>query len=438
MPDPDSRQPGLIQRKSAALEPRRLPSDYADTKDAVPLLISLPPDMQAFREEVRSFLAENLDDDLKTAARLITGVYTEIEAGQRWHRILARQGWSAPAWPVAHGGPGWNDLQCHVFSVESFRAGAPLLFNMGIRHLGPILMNRGTEEQQRRFLPHILSGEHIWCQGYSEPQAGSDLASLKLSAVRDDNDYVLNGSKIWTTGAHFATHMFCLVRTSDSGPKQAGITFLLLPMDSPGLEVKPIISLSGDHEFNQVFFTDVRVPLANRVGEENDGWRVAKALMQHARSNNINTGWIREWLAEVKRISALEPDGLGSSLREDAAFRRRLAQAEIFLERLQVLELRVLAASHAGETPGPISSLLKTLGSEVKQKITELSLDAVAWYGLPYQPGALARFSRTDVIGPRHALTAMPRYLNERAATIYSGASEIQRDVLARRVLGLQ
>ena len=386
---------------------------------------------------VRDFLRDNLDQELKTAARLTTGVHSEIEASQRWYRILARQGWVANTWPEEFGGTGWNALERYIFGIECFRAGAPLLFNMGIRHIGPILMAEGTDAQRQRYLPAVLSGEHIWCQGYSEPGAGSDLAALKLKAERQGDNYVLNGSKIWTTGAHFATHMFCLARTDDSGPKQAGITFLLLEMATPGIDVQPIVSISGDHEFNQVFFNDVVVPVANRVGEEGDGWRVTKSLMQHARSTNVNTGWVREALARLKRLAARETNGEGGRLCQDAAFRRKLAEAEIFLERVTMLELRVLAATHKGESPGAISSVLKTLGSEVKQQITELAAEAVAWYGLPFQPEALNPYADYAPIGPAEGVTALPSYLNERAATIYSGASEIQRDVLAKRVLGL-
>ena len=401
------------------------------------VFVTLSADALEFRTMIRAFLAENLDEELKAAARLTTGVYTEIEAGQRWCRILAQQGWIAHTWPVEFGGTGWNALERYIFGIECFRAGAPLLFNMGIRHIGPILMAAGTEAQRDYYLPRILSGEDIWCQGYSEPGAGSDLASLKLKAVRNGDEYVLNGTKIWTTGAHFATHMFCLVRTADTGRKQEGITFLLLPMNTPGLTVEPIISISGDHEFNQVFFDDVRVPEENRVGAENDGWAVAKMLMQHARSNNVNTGWVREALARLKRLAARESDGAGGSLCQDPSFARKVAEAEIFLDRVEVLELRVLAATHQGESPGAISSVLKTLGSEVKQQITELTADAVAWYGLPFQPEALNPYGTPDIVGPDHAVTALPTYLNERAATIYSGASEVQRDVLAKRVLGL-
>jgi alkylation response protein AidB-like acyl-CoA dehydrogenase len=399
--------------------------------------VSLPASTLEFRDTVRDFLERNLTDDLKRATRLTTGVHTDIEAGQRWYEIIADQGWAAPTWPVEFGGTGWNDLERYVFDIECFRAGAPLPFNMGVRHIGPILMARGTQAQRDHYLPRILSGEHIWCQGYSEPGAGSDLASLSLKAVRDGDDYVLNGRKIWTTGAHFATHMFCLVRTRKTGRKQEGITFLLLPMSTPGLTVRPIISISGDHELNHVFFDDVRVPAENRVGDEDDGWQVAKALMERARSNNVNTGWVREALARLQRLAASEANGDGGSLYENPAFRTKFAEAEIFLDRVEVLGLRVLAATQQGESPGAISSVLKTLGSELKQQITELAAEAVAWYGLPFQPEALDPYGHAEFVGPADALTVMPTYLNERAATIYSGASEIQRDVLAKRVLGL-
>ena len=398
---------------------------------------ALPAHAIEFRARVRAFLDANLDEELRNAARLTTGVYTDIEAGRRWFDILARQGWSAPTWPTAFGGTGWNALQRYLFDFECFQAGAPLLFNMGVRHIGPILMAQGTPSQQAHYLPRILSGTDIWCQGYSEPGAGSDLAALKLKAERDGDDYVLTGSKIWTTGAHFATDMFALVRTADTGTKQEGITFLLLRMDTPGLAVEPILNLAGEHEFNQVIFNQVRVPVANRVGAEHDGWRVAKSLMQHARSNNVNTGWVREALARLVRLAMTEPDGGGHCLARDSGFRRRLAEAEIFLQRLEVLELRVLTATHQGDSPGAISSVLKTLGSELKQAITELAAAAVGYYGLPFQPQALNSASGWSPIGPSRATTAIPSYLNERAATVYSGASEIQRDVLAKRVLGL-
>ncbi len=401
------------------------------------MLDALDPNAEQFLAEVRAFLDQHLTPDLVAAGRLTTGVFSDPRAGRRWAKLLARQGWLANSWPEAWGGAGWDPLKRYLFDSECFRAGAPLLFNMGIRHIGPVLMIEGTAAQRQRFLPGILSAEHVWCQGYSEPGAGSDLASLKLRAVRDGDHYVLNGSKIWTTGAHFATHMFCLVRTSREGRKQDGISFLLLDMNSPGLTVAPILGLAGEHEFNQVFFNDVRVPVANRVGEENDGWRIAKVLMQHARSNNVNTGWVRATLLRVKRLAARSADGQGATLCSDATFQRKLAEADIALERLAALELRLLAAQQQGDSPGALSSVLKTIGSEVKQQITELALETVGWYGLPFQPEALNPCGRPDIVGPRAAATAVPSYLCERAATIYSGASEVQRDVIAKRVLGL-
>jgi alkylation response protein AidB-like acyl-CoA dehydrogenase len=401
------------------------------------MLVSLPPDALEFRARVREFLADSLDDELKNASRLTTGVHTHIDAGQRWYKILSKQGWIAPTWPKDFGGTGWNALERYIFGIECFRAGAPLLFNMGIRHLGPVLMAHGSDEQKNYYLPRILSGEDIWCQGYSEPTAGSDLASLKLKARRANDEYLLNGSKLWTTGAQFATHMFALVRTSDEGRKQQGITFLLVPMDTPGIEVKPIINLSGDHEVNQVFFDDVRVPVGNRVGPENEGWQVAKVLMQYARSNNINTGWVREALERLKRVGEIEKDGGGQALSEEESFRDQISEADMFLSVVEVMELRVLVAINLGESPGALSSMLKTLGSEVKQQITELTARAVGYYGFPFQPEALNPFISAPIIGPTHTITAMSAYLNERGATIYSGTSEVQRNVLAKQVLGL-
>lgn len=390
-----------------------------------------------FRAEVRKFLSEKLDDELRASARLTVGAYSRIEASQRWYRILADKGWIAPTWPVEHGGTGWDAQQRYIFAMECYKAGAPLLFNGGIRHLGPVLMAHGNAAQKAHYLPRILSGDDIWCQGYSEPTAGSDLAALKLSAVAQGDEYLLNGSKIWTTGAHLSTHMFCLVRTSPRTLDQSGITFLLLPMNSEGLTVEPIISISGEHELNQVFFDDVRVPVSNRVGAENEGWQVAKVLMQYARSNNVNTGWVREKLRRLQMLSTEEASGDGRTLWDDPAFSSKLLDTDIALQAVEAMELRVLSATAEGASPGAFSSMLKTRGSEVKQRVTELEEIAAAYYGLPFQPRALDPFASVPIIGRRHHVTAMPSYLTERAATIYSGSSEVQRDVLAKRVLGL-
>jgi alkylation response protein AidB-like acyl-CoA dehydrogenase len=399
--------------------------------------ITLSEQDLAFQQEVREFLDANLGEDLRRASRLTVGTYTNMEACMRWYRILAKKGWIAPDWPVEYGGTGWTDMQRYIFGTESFHAGAPLLFNMGIRHIGPVLIAHGTREQRDFYIPRILSGEEIWCQGYSEPSAGSDLASLKLKAVREGDDYVLNGTKMWTTGAHFAQRMFCLVRTSDAGKKQDGITFLVMPVDLPGISIEPIITLAGEHECNQVFFDNVRVPVANRVGEENNGWRVAKVLMQYARSNTINMAWVREGFLRVIEIAQCEQTGSGMRLIDDTDFRLKLSALEIQLRGVESLELRVLSAMSRDKSPGHMSSMLKTQASELTQKVSELKVEAIGYYGFPFQLEALDPFDEADVIGPDYVPPVVPAYLNLRSSTIASGSSEIQRDVLAKRVLGL-
>ncbi len=250
-------------------------------------------DRGAFRAEVRQFLSQALTDDMREAGRRTTGLFAESEYGRRWFMKLADKGWAAPSWPTEIGGTGWNEEQRFIFDSEATLAGAPRLFTMGTRWIGPVLLKFGTAEQRRRYLPPILKGEHVWCQGYSEPGAGSDLAALQLRAVADGSDYILNGSKIWTTWAHHATHIFLLVRTSNEGKSQAGISFLLAPLDAPGVDISPIISISGDHEVNQVFFTDVRVPQENRVGAENAGWTVAKFLLEYERGGDAYSPQLR-------------------------------------------------------------------------------------------------------------------------------------------------
>ncbi|MEO2174146.1 MAG: acyl-CoA dehydrogenase family protein [bacterium] len=400
--------------------------NFTETDDAI-----------KFRTRVQEFLDDKLTPDLRRASRLTAGTYTEMSACLAWHRILAEKGWIAPAWPKDQGGTGWNDLQRHIFGVECFKAGAPLLFNMGIRHIGPVLMAHGTQSQRDTYLPRILSGDDIWCQGYSEPAAGSDLAALKLRAERHGDQYIINGTKLWTTGAHFAQMIFCLVRTSNEGRKQAGITFLVMPMDTPGISIRPIISLNGQHECNQVFFDGVRVPVTNRVGEENDGWRVAKVLMQFARSNNINMAWVREALQRVKEAASIESDGRQGRLVDDCYFLDKLSCTEIKLMGVESLERRLLCEMNKNETPGFMSSMLKSRASELIQEVSELMLEAVAWYGFPFQTEALSPYCKSRFVGPEYALPAVSLYLNQRSTTIASGSSEIQKDVLAKRVLGL-
>lgn len=390
----------------------------------------------AFRDEVRAFLEASLTPELREAGRRMTSVFCDKRFSLPWQKILHARGWAAPSWPKAYGGPGWNEAQRSIFAAECVRAGAPGLAPMGLRMVGPVIMRYGTPEQKAHYLPRILSGEDYWCQGYSEPGSGSDLASLQLRAVGDGDDYVLSGSKIWTTHAHWANRMFCLVRTSTEGKPQAGITFLLLDMQSPGIRVDPIITLAGEHEVNQVFFDEVRVPKANRLGEENQGWTVAKYLLEFERGGGSAPG-LGVGLDRVRAAAAKAPAGDGGPVLEDSHYRRKLAEAEIAVQAIDMSERRVLSALASGQNPGAASSMLKAQGAEAVQRIDELAVEALGAYAAVDQPGAREAGSNVPPVGPEHGLTAMARYLNNRAATIYGGSNEIQRDIIARLVLGL-
>ncbi|WP_312164520.1 acyl-CoA dehydrogenase family protein [Phenylobacterium sp.] len=392
--------------------------------------LDLTADELAFRDEVRAFLEEALTPELREAGRRATSVFMDRRFSLPWQKILHARGWAAPSWPRAYGGPGWSEMQRHVFAAECARAGAPSLAPMGLRMVGPVIMGYGTPEQKAHYLPRILSGEDYWCQGYSEPGAGSDLASLQLRAVRDGDDYVLSGSKLWTTHAHWANRMFCLVRTQTGGKPQAGVTFLLLDMHSPGIRVRPIITLAGEHEVNEVFFEDVRAPVSGRLGEENQGWTVAKHLLEFERGGGSAPG-LKVMLGRVR--SAAQSAGLLAQ----PAFRARLMDTEIAVQAIEMSEQRILAALSAGTNPGPASSMLKTQGGEAMQRIDELLLEVAGVHGGVDQPDAREPGSDVPPIGPEAVLTAMPRYLNDRAASIYGGSNEIQRDIIARLVLGL-
>src|SRR5690349_1960205 len=361
----------------------------------------------AFQAEVRAFLDENLTPELRAAGAGLTSVFCEPRFSLPWQRILHARGWAAPSWPKQYGGPGWTDAQRSIFAAECARAGAPSLAPMGLKMVGPVIMGYGTPEQKAHYLPRILSGEDYWCQGYSEPGSGSDLASLQLRAISDGGHYVLAGSKIWTTHAQFANRMFCLVRTSTEGKPQQGITFLLLDMATPGIEVKPIITLAGEHEVNQVFFDNVRVPKSGRVGEENQGWTVAKYLLEFERGGGSAPG-LKIMLGRV-RTTARE-----AGLLDEASFRARLMAAEIAVEAIDISEQRILAALSSGKNPGPASSMLKTQGGEALQMVDELMLMVAGVYGAVEQPAAREPCSNVPPIGPDSALTAMPRYLNDR------------------------
>ncbi|NBC22932.1 MAG: acyl-CoA dehydrogenase [Gammaproteobacteria bacterium] len=391
---------------------------------------------EAFRDEVRAFFDERLTDDMREAAARTTTVFADKDLAMRWQRILDERGWAAPAWPERFGGPGWSVTQKYVFAEESAKAGAPGLIPLGLRMLAPVLFKYGTPEQQNHYLPRILSGEHYWCQGYSEPGSGSDLSSLKTRADKDGDDYVVNGTKIWTTHAHFADHIFCLVRTDASGKPQAGITFLLIPMDTPGITVKPIITLAGDHEVNQVFFDDVRVPQANRVGPEHEGWTVAKYLLEFERGGGGAAPRLQVALDELKAVAAAETAD-GGRLIDAADFRRRLAELEIRLRALEFSELAGLARLSRGESPGAGSSLAKNTSVAIEQDLTTLKLEAIGYYGLPHANLISLDGGNEPWVGPDHAETVTARYLNARAASIFGGSQEVQKNIIAKAVLGL-
>ena len=384
---------------------------------------------KAFQEEVRDFLRGNLTEKLAEAGKRATSVFTEPEFSLEWQAILHEKGWVAPSWPKEYGGTGWSEMQRYIFDSECALAGTPSLAPMGLHMVGPCIIGYGTEEQKAFYLPRILSGEDYWCQGYSEPGAGSDLASLSLKAESDGDDYILNGSKIWTTHAHHANRMFCLVRTKTDGKPQQGITFVLLEMDTPGITVDPIITLAGEHEVNQVFFENVRVPKSGRLGEENDGWSVAKYLLVFERSGGSSAG-LEAALRRIRSIKQREaPD--------DRDLSRTISDAEIRLEAVKMTEQRVLASISQGANPGPAASMLKTQRTETMQLIDEIGLAVAGHYAGVSQIEAVQPGSNQTPVGPEDILPVMPRYLNNRAASIYGGSNEVQRNIMAKAVLGL-
>jgi alkylation response protein AidB-like acyl-CoA dehydrogenase len=399
--------------------------------------LDIPAEDEAFRQEVRTFLQTALTPELRDAGRLTVSAFTEREWNQEWQRVLNKKGWVAPSWPVEYGGTGWTETQRHIWAQECAKAQTPGLSPMGLRMVAPVIMKYGTPEQKAFYLPRIIKGEDYWCQGYSEPGAGSDLANLQLRAVSDGDDYVLNGSKIWTTHAHYANRMFCLTRTNTDGKKQQGITFLLLEMNTPGIEVRPIITMAGDHEVNQVFFTDVRVSKANRLGNENEGWTVAKYLLEFERGGSYAAG-LQVTIERLKEVARQAPGDGGAPLIEDPQFARKLIELEIELASIEFTEHRMMAAISEGGSPGAASSVLKMRGTETIQKLDELGIEIAAYYGGVYQREAIQPGANVDVIGPSYSATAMPRYLNNRAASIYGGSNEVQRNIVAGAILGIR
>ncbi len=385
----------------------------------------------AFQQEVRTFLADNLPRHIIDGTANNGSVFVEKDIALEWQAILVDKGWAVPQWPREHGGTEWSPAQKYIFSRECYHAGAPMLIPLGLLMLAPVIMAFGTEEQKQHYLPKILNGEHYWCQGYSEPGAGSDLASLKLKADRQDDHYVVNGSKLWTTHAHLADHIFCLVRTDSEVKPQAGISFLLIELDTPGVTVEPIITMAGDHEVNQVFFDDVKVPVGNRIGEENKGWGYAKYLLEFERGGGFSAHRIRHELDNLKRLIK---DAHADNPRFDASgdLSRRIARLEIDLKALEITELRILSSVSGGGNPGPESSILKISTVNLEQAVNELSVDVLGYTGFEMNPVADGNPVRED-----YTASIVPRYLNNRAASIFGGSQEIQRNIIAKMVLGL-
>ncbi|MEP5936835.1 MAG: acyl-CoA dehydrogenase family protein [Erythrobacter sp.] len=392
----------------------------------------------AFRDEVRTFLAEKLPDRLRDGARRTPGVFVEPDIGMEWHRILYEQGWVAYHWPKEDGGTGWTPTQKFIFEKECALAGAPSISILGLRLVGPVICAFGTPEQKARFLPRILSGDDYWCQGYSEPGSGSDLASLKTSARLEGDTYTVNGSKIWTTHAHHANWIFALVRTNTEVKKQQGITFLLLPMDQPGVEVTPIMSMSGDHEVNQVFFSDAQTGVENRIGEEGQGWTIAKYLLENERGGSCYAPRLIQSLEKLNELAQTQPSGVNGAVAHDIRFRDRLARARLEAEALEVTELRILAELAQGRQPGPQTSLVKLLGSNLGQEIDTLRLELLGLDALQLPlDRPLYGNEAPEPVGSEVAQVAMGKYLNNRAATIFGGSDEVQKNIIAKTVLGL-
>ena len=400
----------------------------------------LTNEQAAFRDEVRQFLDAELTANLRAAVNATTTVWVEKSKMLAWQQKLSTKGWAVPHWPVAYGGTDWTPMQHYIFEVECARAGAPELTAMGVKMVGPVIVRFGSDAQRNFYLPRIISGEDFWCQGFSEPGSGSDLASLQCRADRDGDDYVINGSKIWTTDAHHANRIFVLVRTKKEDRPQKGISFILVDMATPGVTVTPILSISGDHEVNQVFFENVRVPSENLVGEEGAGWTYAKYLLGFERGGSLKAERLKQELARVERLLS-GPAGAGLDAFTRAAITRDIARVEIQLESLAYTEIRVIFQLEAeGGEPGPEASILKVEFTEILQRITELAMAAIGPYG------AVLAAERTDT-GDRFAdlqstacsdmLPIVPRYFNFRAASIYGGSNEVQRNIIAKAALGL-
>jgi alkylation response protein AidB-like acyl-CoA dehydrogenase len=385
----------------------------------------------AFRQTVRDFLAEQLPDDIRE--RVSSGYIVGRKDQIRWQKILDKQGWMVPNWPVEYGGTGWTLTQKYICAQE-FASGCAPLGVFGVTMLGPVLIAFGNEQQKAHYLPRILNSEHLWCQGYSEPGAGSDLARLKTRAVRNGDHYVISGQKIWTSYAHWADMMFCLVRTDPDAKAQEGISFVLIDMKSPGIEVRPIIGLDMGHTLNEVILDDVRIPIENLVGEENKGWTYAKYLLQHERNFVARVAQSGHLVEKLKRVARQQRAG-GAYLIDNADFKRRLSSLEIDLRALEYTELRYLSKQLQGDSVGPEPSVLKIKGSEIQQGLKQLLVESLGVYSAPYENDAMPVESDYLSIGPDYMQGIMAEHLYGRAATIFGGSNEIQRNIISRLLL---
>ncbi|HNH35841.1 MAG TPA: acyl-CoA dehydrogenase family protein [Rhodocyclaceae bacterium] len=396
--------------------------------------LDFTPDEQAFREEVRAFVREKLPAHIRH--KVMNGLHLEKSDHVLWLRTLHERGWSAATWPTEFGGPGWSPVEQYVFEEECAAGGAPRLIPFGLKMVAPVIMAFGNRAQQDRYLPRIRCADEWWCQGYSEPGAGSDLASLKCRAENRGDHYLVNGQKTWNTLGQHADWIFCLVRTDTEAKPQRGISFLLIDMKSPGITVRPIITLDGAHEVNEIWFEDVKVPVENRVGEENQGWTYAKHLLAHERTNIAGIGIAKRELARLKRVAAAERKD-GRPLLDDPLFAARVAQVEIDLMALEITNMRVLSAEREKRAPGPEASILKIKGTEIQQAISELLLQSVGPYALPFRREAMAAGWQGETIGPDYAAPLGAWYLNLRKLSIFGGSNEIQKNIISQMILGL-
>jgi alkylation response protein AidB-like acyl-CoA dehydrogenase len=396
--------------------------------------LNYSPADDAYRADIRAWLDANLPQALR--AKVLDHKRLSRDDYASWHKLLGTRGWSVVAWPKEYGGPGWDATQRHIWDEECARIGAPGVLPFGVSMVAPVIMKYGSDAQKAYYLPRILDGTDWWCQGYSEPGSGSDLASLRTRAERQGDHYVVNGQKTWTTLGQFADMMFCLVRTDTGAKKQEGISFLLIDMKTPGITVRPIITLDEDHEVNEVFLEDVKVPVENLVGEENRGWTYAKYLLGHERTGIARVGQSKRELVFLKRLAADQKKG-GVSLLNDPVFSAKIAALEIEMMALEVTVQRVVASEANGRGPGPEASMLKIKGTEVQQALTELMVEAVGPQAAAFDPAYLEGEREHSLAGDDDAAPLAAYYFNFRKTSIYGGSNEIQKNIIAQMILGL-